>query len=182
MINRGWSLPRVLRVEVEESFGQSAEVEWRRKSTPLCPLKPYQLPAADPPIMYRRADQDQRRSRISQVYDFRNTGDPAPDSDRDLGIFLRIHMRHRSVPAPSPVPTRLSSSWRVAPFAMARPAISMGSSVIQSATGASLGRPPKRSRLKMVLSGRNCSIRPASPSPKRSEDHHGIPIGQAEIQ
>jgi hypothetical protein len=23
-------LPRVLRVEVEESFGQSAEVEWRR--------------------------------------------------------------------------------------------------------------------------------------------------------
>jgi 6-pyruvoyltetrahydropterin/6-carboxytetrahydropterin synthase len=27
---RGWRLPRVLRVEVEESFGQSAEVEWRR--------------------------------------------------------------------------------------------------------------------------------------------------------
>jgi 6-pyruvoyltetrahydropterin/6-carboxytetrahydropterin synthase len=30
MIARGWGLPRVLRVEVEESFGQSAEVEWRR--------------------------------------------------------------------------------------------------------------------------------------------------------
>ena len=30
MIARGWSLPRVLRVEVEESFGQSAEIEWRR--------------------------------------------------------------------------------------------------------------------------------------------------------
>jgi 6-pyruvoyltetrahydropterin/6-carboxytetrahydropterin synthase len=29
MIGRGWRLPRVLRVEVEESFGQSAEVEWR---------------------------------------------------------------------------------------------------------------------------------------------------------
>jgi 6-pyruvoyltetrahydropterin/6-carboxytetrahydropterin synthase len=27
---RGWSPPRVLRVEVEESFGQSARVEWRR--------------------------------------------------------------------------------------------------------------------------------------------------------
>ena len=27
---RGLTLPRVLRVEVEESFGQSAEVEWRR--------------------------------------------------------------------------------------------------------------------------------------------------------
>jgi 6-pyruvoyltetrahydropterin/6-carboxytetrahydropterin synthase len=25
----GWSLPRTLRVEVEESFGQSARVEWR---------------------------------------------------------------------------------------------------------------------------------------------------------
>jgi 6-pyruvoyltetrahydropterin/6-carboxytetrahydropterin synthase len=30
MVGRGWSLPRVLRVEVEESFGQSATVEWRR--------------------------------------------------------------------------------------------------------------------------------------------------------
>jgi 6-pyruvoyltetrahydropterin/6-carboxytetrahydropterin synthase len=30
MTDRGWNLPRVLRVEVEESFGQSAEVEWRR--------------------------------------------------------------------------------------------------------------------------------------------------------
>jgi 6-pyruvoyltetrahydropterin/6-carboxytetrahydropterin synthase len=31
MAGRGWSLPRILRVEVEESFGQSAEVEWRRE-------------------------------------------------------------------------------------------------------------------------------------------------------
>jgi 6-pyruvoyltetrahydropterin/6-carboxytetrahydropterin synthase len=30
MLGRGWTLPRVLRVEVEESFGQSAAVEWRR--------------------------------------------------------------------------------------------------------------------------------------------------------
>jgi 6-pyruvoyltetrahydropterin/6-carboxytetrahydropterin synthase len=30
MIARGWGLPRVLRVEVEESFGQSATVVWRR--------------------------------------------------------------------------------------------------------------------------------------------------------
>jgi 6-pyruvoyltetrahydropterin/6-carboxytetrahydropterin synthase len=30
MTDRGWNLPRVLRVEVEESFGQSATVEWRR--------------------------------------------------------------------------------------------------------------------------------------------------------
>jgi 6-pyruvoyltetrahydropterin/6-carboxytetrahydropterin synthase len=30
MTARGWSLPRLLRVEVEESFGQSAQVEWRR--------------------------------------------------------------------------------------------------------------------------------------------------------
>jgi 6-pyruvoyltetrahydropterin/6-carboxytetrahydropterin synthase len=29
MTARGWVLPRILRVEVEESFGQSAEVEWR---------------------------------------------------------------------------------------------------------------------------------------------------------
>ncbi len=31
---RGWKLPRVLRVEVEESFGQSAQVEWRRDEAP----------------------------------------------------------------------------------------------------------------------------------------------------
>lgn len=31
MTDRGWRLPRILRVEVEESFGQSAEVEWRRR-------------------------------------------------------------------------------------------------------------------------------------------------------
>jgi triphosphoribosyl-dephospho-CoA synthase len=30
MLDRGLPLPRVVRVEVEESFGQSAEVEWRR--------------------------------------------------------------------------------------------------------------------------------------------------------
>ena len=29
MAGRGWAVPRVLRVEVEECFGQSAEVEWR---------------------------------------------------------------------------------------------------------------------------------------------------------
>lgn len=29
MAARGWNLPRILRVEVEESFGQSARVEWR---------------------------------------------------------------------------------------------------------------------------------------------------------
>ena len=31
MTRRGLPVPRVLRVEVEESFGQSAEVEWRRE-------------------------------------------------------------------------------------------------------------------------------------------------------
>jgi 6-pyruvoyltetrahydropterin/6-carboxytetrahydropterin synthase len=31
MLGRGWKLPRVLRVEVEESFGQSAEAEWRQE-------------------------------------------------------------------------------------------------------------------------------------------------------
>jgi 6-pyruvoyltetrahydropterin/6-carboxytetrahydropterin synthase len=30
MGDRGWKLPRILRVEVEESFGQSATVEWRK--------------------------------------------------------------------------------------------------------------------------------------------------------
>jgi 6-pyruvoyltetrahydropterin/6-carboxytetrahydropterin synthase len=30
MTDRGWKLPRIVRVEVEESFGQSAAVEWRR--------------------------------------------------------------------------------------------------------------------------------------------------------
>jgi 6-pyruvoyltetrahydropterin/6-carboxytetrahydropterin synthase len=30
MTERGWRLPRILRVEVEESFGQSAQVEWHR--------------------------------------------------------------------------------------------------------------------------------------------------------
>ena len=29
MTDRGWKLPRILRVDVEESFGQSAAVEWR---------------------------------------------------------------------------------------------------------------------------------------------------------
>lgn len=33
MAVRGWTVPRVLRVEVEESFGQSAEVEWRGDSS-----------------------------------------------------------------------------------------------------------------------------------------------------
>jgi 6-pyruvoyltetrahydropterin/6-carboxytetrahydropterin synthase len=30
MSAKGWNDPEVMRVEVEESFGQSAEVEWRR--------------------------------------------------------------------------------------------------------------------------------------------------------
>lgn len=30
MSDRGWKLPQTLRVDVEESFGQSAAVEWRR--------------------------------------------------------------------------------------------------------------------------------------------------------
>jgi 6-pyruvoyltetrahydropterin/6-carboxytetrahydropterin synthase len=30
LASRGLSLPRVMRVEVEESFGQSAEIEWRK--------------------------------------------------------------------------------------------------------------------------------------------------------
>ncbi len=30
MSDRGWKLPRIVRVDVEESFGQSAAVEWRR--------------------------------------------------------------------------------------------------------------------------------------------------------
>ncbi|AGA25622.1 6-pyruvoyl trahydropterin synthase family protein [Singulisphaera acidiphila] len=30
LTSRGLALPRVMRVEVEESFGQSAEVEWRK--------------------------------------------------------------------------------------------------------------------------------------------------------
>ena len=33
MAVRGWTIPRVLRVQVEESFGQSAEVEWRGDSS-----------------------------------------------------------------------------------------------------------------------------------------------------
>jgi 6-pyruvoyltetrahydropterin/6-carboxytetrahydropterin synthase len=32
MAARGWRTPRVLRVEIEETFGQSAEVEWRSDS------------------------------------------------------------------------------------------------------------------------------------------------------
>jgi 6-pyruvoyltetrahydropterin/6-carboxytetrahydropterin synthase len=37
MAGRGWNLPRILRVEVEESFGQSAEVEWRREGVATIP-------------------------------------------------------------------------------------------------------------------------------------------------
>lgn len=37
MVGRGWNLPRILRVEVEESFGQSAEVEWRREDVVTVP-------------------------------------------------------------------------------------------------------------------------------------------------
>ncbi|HZW31098.1 MAG TPA: 6-pyruvoyl tetrahydropterin synthase family protein [Isosphaeraceae bacterium] len=37
MAGRGWKLPRILRVEVEESFGQSAEVEWRRDDVTTAP-------------------------------------------------------------------------------------------------------------------------------------------------
>ena len=32
MLARRWSLPRVLRVEVEESFGQSAQVQWQAEN------------------------------------------------------------------------------------------------------------------------------------------------------
>jgi 6-pyruvoyltetrahydropterin/6-carboxytetrahydropterin synthase len=35
MTKRGINLPRILRVEVEESFGQSATVEWRRDEEPV---------------------------------------------------------------------------------------------------------------------------------------------------
>jgi 6-pyruvoyltetrahydropterin/6-carboxytetrahydropterin synthase len=34
MNDRGWTTPQVLRVEVEESFGQSARVEWRAEERP----------------------------------------------------------------------------------------------------------------------------------------------------
>ena len=34
MTARGWELPRIVRVEVEESFGQAAQVEWRRDVEP----------------------------------------------------------------------------------------------------------------------------------------------------
>lgn len=32
LVEKGLAVPRVMRVEVEESFGQSAEVEWRAKA------------------------------------------------------------------------------------------------------------------------------------------------------
>ena len=35
--DRGFKLPRILRVEVEESFGQSAQVEWQRDDQPAPP-------------------------------------------------------------------------------------------------------------------------------------------------
>jgi 6-pyruvoyltetrahydropterin/6-carboxytetrahydropterin synthase len=35
MIARGFELPRILRVEIEESFGQSATIEWRRDDDDL---------------------------------------------------------------------------------------------------------------------------------------------------
>jgi 6-pyruvoyltetrahydropterin/6-carboxytetrahydropterin synthase len=35
MTERGFELPRILRVEIEESFGQSATVEWRRDDDEL---------------------------------------------------------------------------------------------------------------------------------------------------
>jgi 6-pyruvoyltetrahydropterin/6-carboxytetrahydropterin synthase len=34
MVDLGWEIPRILRVEVEESFGQSAEVRWSRDEDP----------------------------------------------------------------------------------------------------------------------------------------------------
>jgi len=37
MRDRGWNPPRALRVEVEESFGQSAQVEWRADDPPHSP-------------------------------------------------------------------------------------------------------------------------------------------------
>ncbi len=64
MTDRGWALPRILRVEVEESFGQSATVEWSRdgQSAPTRGGEPsagegYQLTRADSTVMERRADE-----------------------------------------------------------------------------------------------------------------------------
>ena len=54
MTARGWKLPRVLRVEVEESFGQSATVEWRRDDEPLAYLSS-QSPASSEPALAGRS-------------------------------------------------------------------------------------------------------------------------------
>jgi 6-pyruvoyltetrahydropterin/6-carboxytetrahydropterin synthase len=47
MQQRGWPAPRAVRVEVEESFGQSAEVEWKADSEGV------ELPAINPPVVER---------------------------------------------------------------------------------------------------------------------------------
>ncbi len=47
MQQRGWPVPDLLRVEVEESFGQSAIVEWRADSEGV------ELPAIDPAVVKR---------------------------------------------------------------------------------------------------------------------------------
>ena len=65
MTDRGWKLPRILRVDVEESFGQSAAVEWRRDDEPttlvswrpVSPSRCSQLTPADPAVMERRGDE-----------------------------------------------------------------------------------------------------------------------------
>ncbi len=97
---RGWHLPRVLRVEVEESFGQSARVEWRAEESAGPPERPaarstsspgprpdpLQFVAPDASIVDRRSHQ---RGRSAQVLHLQHVIDPADtaahaDGDRRM--------------------------------------------------------------------------------------------------
>ena len=110
MTARGWSPPRVLRVEVEESFGQSAQVEWRRDdgvrgglSLPShSAVEPRQLPMTDPAVVERGADQDRRGTGGSQINDLFDPGDSATDTDADAGVSLANPSQQALGAQPSP--------------------------------------------------------------------------------
>ena len=186
MTARGWKLPRILRVEVEESFGQSAQVEWRRDDDPesgglvsdAAVIEPLELPSADPAVVDGRADQDRRGAGITERDDLSIRGDAAADGEPNRRMVVANPSHQVLVPRPRPVPTRRdrgAASWRT-PHSIAalsqlewivgrpgcRPRRSRGDSVEQVEAEDDPLRLPPLPRSRPARAGRATVSRPAT--------------------
>ena len=122
MSERGWAPPRLLRVEVEESFGQSARVEWRAEDSPGSALIRFSRSVA---VCDAIRSSSRRPMRPSWIAEPTSTADapwsatlstssipriPPPTVISTPTHRVRIRARRSSVPMPRPVPTRARSS------------------------------------------------------------------------